>query len=249
MNPAANQSRQTVLVAADVSGFSGSTLALAVHMAAALKARLQGLFIEDEDLLQVTALPISREISLATARQRSTDVDSMRRALRALAAEFESSLQREARALQVGYNFDYVRGRMHDIGLHATADTHFTILERKRPVLHGRSAATPDRVLWITHDPERELPALRALLNHSPRRGLELVVVGDAPEPGLVAALRSLHDDRDGGIALQRWGTAHLLEQLAQGIVFDFAVLSRPAASDNLAAILKATTCPVILVT
>jgi hypothetical protein len=86
-------------------------------MAAAINSELQGLFIEDEDLLQVTGLPITREISLTTARERPTDVDQMQRAMRSVARQFEQALQREAGALQIAWSFDYVRGRARDIGL------------------------------------------------------------------------------------------------------------------------------------
>jgi hypothetical protein len=101
--------RQTVLLAADVGSYSINTVSLAVQMAAAINSELQGLFIEDEDLLQVTGLPITREISLTTARERPTDVDQMQRAMRSVARQFEQALQREAGALQIAWSFDYVR--------------------------------------------------------------------------------------------------------------------------------------------
>ena len=109
--------RQTVLLAADVGSYSINTVSLAVQMAAAINSELQGLFIEDEDLLQVTGLPITREISLTTARERPTDVDQMQRAMRSVARQFEQALQREAGALQIAWSFDYVRGRARDTSL------------------------------------------------------------------------------------------------------------------------------------
>lgn len=249
MNPATNGSRKTVLVAADVSGFSGSTLGLAVRMAAALKARLHGLFVEDEDLLLVTGLPISCEIGLATARERPTDVARMQRALQSLSRQFESSLEREARACSVGYSFEYVRGRIRDIGLCAPADAGFTILERKRPAPRHRSPVAFTRVLWVTRDPEYELPVLRAVLDYPGRRKPELVLVGDVPEASLAKCMSALQSEHGGDIALQHWSESQLLERLAHRAEFEFAVLSRPAASDMLTAILGSIGCPVILVT
>jgi hypothetical protein len=74
---------RSVMLAADVGSYSIKTVTLAVQMAASMNVRLRGLFIEDEDLLQVTGLPITREISLTTARERPTDVEQMQRSMRA----------------------------------------------------------------------------------------------------------------------------------------------------------------------
>jgi len=95
MNSGAENSGQTVVIAADVAGFSLVTALFAVQIALSMNTRLQGLFVEDEDLLRVIRLPISREVSLTTARARPTDAGQMQSALRSLAAQFEKSLKRE----------------------------------------------------------------------------------------------------------------------------------------------------------
>ena len=249
MKLAADTLGRTILMVADVAGCSGATLGLAVRMAAVMKAPLQGLFVEDEDLLQVTSLPISREIGLSTALERPTDVERMRRALRALAMQFESSLKREARALQVGYSFEYVRGSIHDIGLHERAEIGVTILERRGAALCRKTSAAAARVLWLSRDTGQELPALYAVLDNLARREIELVLVHDTSEPDMDKDIGALLGERNSTSALHRWTSEHLLEQLGRGVEFDFALLSRLGARENLAAILKSVTCPVVLVT
>jgi hypothetical protein len=48
-----NDKQQAVMLAVDVSNYSVTTVNLAVEMAASVQTGLLGLFIEDEDLLQV----------------------------------------------------------------------------------------------------------------------------------------------------------------------------------------------------
>ena len=108
----ANNQQQTVMLAADVSSYSITTVNLAVEMAASANTRLRCLFIEDEDLLQITGLPCTREITLTSARERPTSIDQMQRPLRSVAQQFRKTLQHEAEALQIAWSFDTVRGRV-----------------------------------------------------------------------------------------------------------------------------------------
>jgi hypothetical protein len=242
---------RTVLIAADFSGHSNAALGLAVQMAAATRTHLQGLFVEDEDLLQLTGLPFTREISLVTAHERPTSVDQMQRALRHLASQFEQSLRREASALQITCSFESVRGRMRDIGLRSAANITYTILAQSgRLGSQARPERSPARLLWILRDSSRELRALEVLLERFRQRPVELVVVGSQPDIDAIEELRQWTQKTDRHIELQHWEPDQLKQQIAGGsLKFDAAVISRQQPAEQLTPILALLPCPVILVT
>ena len=62
------------------------------RLAQELEAELQGLFIEDVELLRFASLPFAREIGIASAQARSMDVASLERQLRAQARALEQAL-------------------------------------------------------------------------------------------------------------------------------------------------------------
>mgnify|MGYP001557679182 CR=1 FL=1 len=106
-----------VMLAVDVSNYSVTTVNLAVDMAASVQTGLLGLFIEDEDLLQVSGLPCTREITLTTTRERPTSTDQMQRSLRSVAQQFKQTLQREGLAWNIAWHFDWLRGLWLECGL------------------------------------------------------------------------------------------------------------------------------------
>ena len=240
---------QSVAIAADVAGYSLATLVLAVQMAASMKTRLQGYFVEDEDLLRVSRLPISREIGLATARERPTDAERMQRALRSLANRFEESLKREASALQVHCSFEFVRGRVRDIGLGPGAGISCTIIDsgvaRAR---RGPARKLACRILWIPGGSDDESDAMSILLEKFRERRVELVVVDADAQRGPSHNIEQTRTGADREIVTRRWTVEHLLERLGEGVEFECAIVSRGQTADHLAQILKSLTCPVILV-
>ncbi len=250
MNAASNNHQAKVLFAADVGGYSVNALDLACRMAAALRAPLRGLFVEDEDLLQLTGLPITREISLMTAGERPTDVAQMQRAMRSQAGQFEASLRREASALQIGCSFEYVRGRVRDIGLRPDSSITYTIIEQGGQLgSRLRTRRLPRRLLWILQDPAREIPALRVLLESSARHQIELIIVGDAAEIEAIDELEQWTQDPDYRVRVERWDPSRLEQQMAsRPLAFDCAVISRREKPERVVPILKSLSCPVVLV-
>ncbi len=242
--------RQTVLLAADVGSYSTTTVNLAVQMAAAIKSELQGLFIEDEDLLQVTGLPITREISLTTARERPTDVDQMQRSMRSVARQFEQTLQREARALQIAWSFDYVRGRARDIGLEQGADVTYLILGQ--PVSHrlrSRPERAPRKILLIANESLHQKQALQVVLQQFNHEKVELTLVEDGPGGKLAAEIENMKRTKTTEFSLKALTREQLFEQLGQlGSAFNCAIISRHEKPELMSRILKTLSCPVILV-
>jgi hypothetical protein len=81
------RSDRVVAVAFDTSARGQAALEAAVRLAAATRAQLQGLFVEDEDLLRLAGLPFAREIDCLSASLRQLHAATMERALRTAAIE------------------------------------------------------------------------------------------------------------------------------------------------------------------
>ncbi|UCH41171.1 MAG: hypothetical protein JSU67_05720 [Gammaproteobacteria bacterium] len=239
-----------VMLAADVGSYSITTVNLAVQMAASMNARLRGLFIEDEDLLQMTGLPITREISLTTARERPTDVDQMQRAMRSVARQFEEALKQEAGALRIGWSFDYVRGRLRDLGLKHGADVTYIILGQ--PVSHrlrSRSERAPRKILLVANQSVHQKRALDVVLERFRHENVELTLAVDNADSELAHGVAQIQGEGKRRIVLNELKREQLFDQLPQlGSSFDCAIISRHEKPEDLRRILKTLSCPVILV-
>lgn len=178
-----NVSKPSIVLTVDAHSYSINMVDVAVAIAASSKTHLHGLFIEDEDLLDVAKLPFTREISFATAREYPTDITRMQNSLRALGTQFKTALQRSAIASNVSWSYDYVRGRRDDIGLDGVPDVSFTIvgqnsLHRAETVLRKRM----HRMLIINNHSPRLSQLLKVLLerfNHDP---VEVTLLYDSKE-------------------------------------------------------------------
>ena len=75
-------------------------------------------------------------------------------------------LKQEAGALQIGWSFDYVRGRVRDLGLKHGADVTYMILGQ--PVSHrlrSRPDRAPRRILLIANASQHQKRALQVVLD------------------------------------------------------------------------------------
>ena len=242
--------KSVIMLTADVGGYSIATLDLALHMAASTKSRLRGLFIEDEDLLQMTGLPFAREIGLTSARDRPTDVEAMRRAMRMVARRFEQALKQEAAALKIRCSFDYVRGRARDLGSKHAGDATYVILgQAVSSRLQTRPQRGPRRILLLANHSPRQLRALEAVLESFGRERIELTLVGAETGGELAAAVARLQQDGMHDIRSRQADRGQLFEHLAErGSAFDCAILPRDVPVRDLQRLLKSLACPVILV-
>jgi hypothetical protein len=243
-----NNRRHRVLLAADAGSYSVTTVNLAVAMAASTNTLLQGVFIEDEDLLRVTGLPCSREITLTTATERSLNTDQLRRSLQMVARQFEQALQREARALQVAWSCETVRGRVRDIGSMPKTEAIYTIFGR--PVssrLSSGRVAGARKILVLGSDSPYRQQALDMLLR---RPGHERVELTFCDGDGSVVPEKSrLMQYRDSEVRLIELNRSQLSKRLAEtGYAFDYAIVSRHENIEDLWPFLGMLRCPVILV-
>jgi nucleotide-binding universal stress UspA family protein len=85
-------------------------LKAAAELAALLHAELQGLFVEDIDLLRLCGLPFCREVGSFSATVRQLDSRALERQLHALAGEMRAAMEQVAKQMQVHWSFQVARG-------------------------------------------------------------------------------------------------------------------------------------------
>ncbi|HEX8012346.1 MAG TPA: universal stress protein [Casimicrobiaceae bacterium] len=144
---------ERVLVAMDVKSTGGAALDAGVALAAALDTRLEGLFVEDPDLVHWAALPFAREISALTGGWRELAPRDIERALRVEAARLERLLGQAAERVRVPWTFATTRGRLVTEALARLAD--LTVLGSV-----GRAGETPRAAGSGGQAPRRSVAAL-----------------------------------------------------------------------------------------
>jgi nucleotide-binding universal stress UspA family protein len=72
-----------IVVAVDSSPHAQAALDAAAALAARMHAELEGLFVEDIDLLNLAALPFGREFNMATGQARPFDAGALREQMEA----------------------------------------------------------------------------------------------------------------------------------------------------------------------
>jgi len=117
-----------VVVAFDASGVSAPVLQLAAGLAVCLRSTLAGLYVEDERLMRVAALPFSREIDLISGTQRRVSPDSLRHGLQAQASRMRRELAALAEPLSLRWTLDIVQGELRSTSLALTTATDLLIL-------------------------------------------------------------------------------------------------------------------------
>jgi nucleotide-binding universal stress UspA family protein len=85
-------------------------LDIAVRLAAVLGAELEGVFVEDINLIRLSGLPFLREVRACSLVEELISTESMQRDLRAMAREAQRMLQQAAQAMGVGCSFRIWRG-------------------------------------------------------------------------------------------------------------------------------------------
>jgi len=104
-----------ILVALDASTHSLAAVEAAADLAAAMQAEMDGLFVEDINLIRLASLPCTREVRHTTSVA-SLDLEQMERALKAQAAEARQALAAAARRAHVQWSFRVARGRVaHEV--------------------------------------------------------------------------------------------------------------------------------------
>ena len=128
MRDTADMRTQRILVALDTSARGRAALEAAVRLAKNLSAELQGLFVEDEDLMRLASLPFAREVDLASASPRELRSTNMERTLRMAAEEAHRAFAAALEQVNVQWTFRVVRGTVAQASLAAAGDVDLLVI-------------------------------------------------------------------------------------------------------------------------
>jgi nucleotide-binding universal stress UspA family protein len=180
-----NTSTFRIVVAVDTSRQSQVALEAAADLAALLHAELEGLFIEDINLLHLCGFPFCSQVGSYTATVRRVDNLSMERELRALASVLRQQIEQTALRAQVPWRFQVRRGSVAAELLHAAQTARMLSLGRagsSRRMTLGSTAqavvAQATRPLLILGESRTTQPPLVLFYtgDESSRRALALAV-------------------------------------------------------------------------
>ena len=128
-----------ILVALDASRESDAALAAAAELAKHLDAELMGLFIEDIDLLNLAALPFSREVPVLSLSGRELDLERVERELRSKAAAARRALAALAGELHLQWSFRIARGHVDAELLTASQEADLVAVGKGTRPLSGKA--------------------------------------------------------------------------------------------------------------
>jgi len=129
-----------ILVPLDASTHSLAALAAAADLAALMEAELEGLFVEDINLVRVAGLPFACEVR-HTASLEALDSPKMERALKAQAEQARQALAAAAGDAHVRWSFRVVRGHVAQEVLAAASQADLVTLGKQ-----GRSKSPKARL-------------------------------------------------------------------------------------------------------
>lgn len=99
-----------ILLALDNGNENAGLLEASLGLAARLDAELAALFVEDEELLRLAALPFAHELSLSSGSRRPLRDRDLERTLRRRAERSEAELAAAATRVQARWSFRVTRG-------------------------------------------------------------------------------------------------------------------------------------------
>jgi nucleotide-binding universal stress UspA family protein len=267
-----------ILVALDSSYHSLAALEAAAELATALRAELEGLFVEDINLLRLAAVPVAREVRYPCVATGNLTRARMERELRAQASQAREALAAACRNRNIKWSFRVVRGEVSRQVLEAALGVDLLSLGRaSRPLTRrvrlgstARAAAmrAPRPVLLSQHDVRIKPPilvtydgspasqqALEVAIPLARRNGgyLTILILADTQETA--GQLRDQVADRVRGLHLfvryQRLADASVatLADRARTERGGLLVLSGATfPADMLEALLDDVQCPVLMI-
>ena len=260
--------RVMIALGADTTG--EAALEAAVQLAAALRAELAGLFIEDVNLLRVAELPFSREFGIASGLARRMDTAGMTRAFKSAAAQARGAVAKAAQSSGVQWTFEVVQGSGLAPLLSAGRPVDWLVVERARVrtggvpdpmrlkrrgrAVAGRRTAQPVAVVFDgSVDAQRAALAAQKLAHELTRPLLVLLLASAAMD---VSTLRAAVHEVMGGdrarvhcVAVREAGLAGIADAArrhhAAVLVWCESTLRDDA--QRLTEVLSALTCPLVL--
>ncbi|MGH7725381.1 MAG: universal stress protein [Candidatus Eiseniibacteriota bacterium] len=196
MSPARSIALKRILLALDGLNEDPATLSAAVELAARLHVELEGLFIEDVDLLRSAALPFVHQVDVLTGESAAFESEPTERGLRESAGRAEQRLAREAQRLHVQWTFRTVRGSIAGTVREAARQVDLVVLS-EGPRLRGAAAPLGRSAQSIAGDVSRPVLVLRP---GAPLAGPVVAVLDDESKAKAVlewAARLAARDDSE----------------------------------------------------
>lgn len=189
-----------IVVTLDSTEAGRPALDIALRLAAAAGAELEGVFVENADLIRLSALPFLREVRPWSLAEEVLDTQRMQRDLRVLARQAEAMLMQASRAVGIGCSFRIWRGHTAEelwrtatdadilsVRAGGSAPAHTVIAARV--TRHGQSATTDTPVsvnVLLGDSPASERALTTAcLLATAPGTSLRVLLLpaAGAPQP------------------------------------------------------------------
>ncbi|MGW8317635.1 MAG: universal stress protein [Candidatus Promineifilaceae bacterium] len=140
-----------ILVAMDASTHSLAALEAAADLAASLEAELIGLYVEDENLLNLAGLPFAREVRPTSATSRRISSDRMEQELRLEALQARQAMKAAADRVQAQWTFRIVRGQVTQAVLTAALEADLIAMGRVgRPISKNSRLGSTARAATAT---------------------------------------------------------------------------------------------------
>jgi len=136
-----------ILVAVDATSGSAAVLETAAQLASEFNAELDGIFVEDINLLRLAGLPFARELTWSTAMELHLDYQRMERTLRGYAAHAQQAVVKVTTQLKLHASLQVVRGLVAQELLRAAEKADLFILGKGGNVRGARIGIIAGQVL------------------------------------------------------------------------------------------------------
>jgi nucleotide-binding universal stress UspA family protein len=267
-----------ILVALDGSYHSMAALEAAADLVAGLEAELEGLYVEDKDLLELSALPVASECPYPYDTSVTLDQTRIERELRAQAEQARRGFVRICRSRSIAHTFRTLRGEVVTELLEAAEGADLLSLGRisrplirqpqlgstaravvayaRRPVLlMQRGVRVKEPVVVVHHGADEARKAILTASRLARRTAGYLTVLTLAQDAAAAQRLRAQAAAwlRGGRLFIRHQQVPDLdpetLAQTAQGQRCGILVVCLTALPvEALHTLLEATECPTLLV-
>lgn len=195
---------ERVLVALDASRHSMAALQAAAELAALMRAELLGVFVEDINLVRLSGIPISREVSTFSVESRTIDNRAVQRMFQVLQERMRRALEQTATRAQVKWSFQVSRGGVTAELLAAAQNALVLSMGCPRKVASRPLGSTTESVLQLGTRPVL-IPGRRAKSASAADYPVNIVYTGtESSERALHLAARIARHTR-GQITVFMW--------------------------------------------
>jgi hypothetical protein len=144
-----------VVLAIDTGSLTAPTLEAAAALALGLGSGLSALFVEDERLLRVAALPFTHAVGFASAQLQRIGLEEMERAFRIQAEHLRRIVEETAERLALAWTLEVTRGEILAVSLARLAPRDLLVVGKGRPgrLALGGAAGRPERFRALVSRP------------------------------------------------------------------------------------------------